>query len=118
MFKKYVHRNNFWFKTFLNSHVYFLAFPYAIDKSECNIYQDVTRENLTISFSNDECVSNETKQGAVYYSLTLQLTNDAIIVTGPEKITMKCRVRKLESEVFLTRTASNTSILTVCVTWQ
>ena len=93
------------------SHPYCLAFTYAIDKSECNVYQDVNRENLTISFSNEKCVSNETNESAVYYSLTLQLTNDAIIVTGPEKITMECRVRKVVSEVFLSRSGSSASIL-------
>ena len=96
-----------WVLNLQQSHSYCSAFTYAIDKFECNIYQDVTRENLTISFSDDKCVSNEAYQGSIYYFLTLQLTNDAIIVTGPEKITMKCRVRKLKSEVFLSRNGFN-----------
>ena len=96
-------KNLFMVLNLQQSHPYCLAFTYAVDKSDCNVYQDVNRENLTISFSNEKCVSNETNQGAVYYSLTLQLTNDAIIVTEPEKITMECRVRKVVSEVFLSR---------------
>ena len=70
----------------------------------------MTRENLTVSFSDEKCVStkiSETDQNSVFYSLTLKLTNDAIIVTGPEKITFECQVKGLVKEVSLSRKGLN-----------
>ena len=72
-----------------------LEFTYAIDKSECNLNQGEILEDQKISFSNDKCVTKEEKEndpGHIFYSLTLELTNNNIIVTGPEKITIECKV--------------------------
>ena len=78
----------------------FLEFTYAIDKSECDINQGEILEDQKISFSNKNCVTKDIKEndpGHIFYSLTLELTNNNIIVTGPEKITIECKVPNVKN---------------------
>ena len=77
-----------------------LEFTYAIDKSECDINQGEILEDQKISFSNKNCVTKDIKEndpGHIFYSLTLELTNNNIIVTGPEKITIQCKVPNVKN---------------------
>ena len=73
-----------------------LEFTYAIDKPDCSIDQVETPKDLKISFSNDKCVTKknvtQNDPGHIFYSLSLVITNDNIVVTGPEKITIECKV--------------------------
>ena len=56
--------------------------------------QDVTWPYQTVNFTDDTCVSKENADDPSFisYSLTLKLTNEDIIVTGPEEITIECSV--------------------------
>ena len=56
--------------------------------------QGVTGSKQIVNFSDKTCVSKTDADdpGYISYSLTLKLTNEDIIVTGPEEITIECSV--------------------------
>ena len=56
--------------------------------------QGVTGSKQIVRFSDKTCVSktNADDPSFISYSITLKLTNEDIIVTGPEEITIECSV--------------------------
>ena len=72
---------------------------YAIDKPECKIQQNLNKDETRISFFDESCVTKTndvTDPGFTLYSLSLKVTNKNIVVTGPEKLTFKCKVKNVQ----------------------
>ena len=72
---------------------------YAIDKTECKIQQNLNKDETRISFFDESCVTKTndvTDPGFTLYSLSLKVTNKNIVVTGPEKLTFKCKVKNVQ----------------------